>query len=108
MNTFLTRTAVAAGSLLLLASCGTAAGGDTTTRAVPENRVEVPADATYDGWAVRLRRDSAPAPCRFTPDQVQRLLESGAPLPSCVRRNTRWFKTEFEPLAGGLTRRTDR
>ena len=61
MNTYLTRTALALSSLLLLAACGTATGEDADTRTVPQKRADVSADATYDGWAVRLRRDSAPS-----------------------------------------------
>ena len=107
MNTYLTRTALALSSLLLLAACGTATGEDADTRTVPQKRADVSADATYDGWAVRLRRDSAPSPCSWSPDQVQRMKQSGAPLPSCVRRNAEWFRTEFEPV-GGQTHRADR
>ena len=95
-------------TLVLATACGTDTGRDPVTRAVPEKQPQLAAGAVHDGWAVRLRRDSAPIPCHFTPDQVQRMMESGAPLPGCVRRNTRWFHREFEPLAGDLTRQADR
>ena len=106
-TTLAARTAVAVSALLLATACGTQTGS-SPTRAVPQRHPHVEAGATYDGWAVRLRRDSAPAPCRFTPDQVQRMKESGAPLPGCVRRAAHWFESEFEPVGGGLPRRSDR
>lgn len=101
-TTLAARTAVAVSALLLATACGTQTGS-SPTRAVPQRHPHVEAGGTFDGWAVRLRRDSAPAPCRFTPDQVQRMKESGAPLPACVRRNARWFENDFEPVGGGLT-----
>ena len=98
MNTFTTRTAVAVSALLLATACGTDTGA-TPTRGVERKAPQVEAGATYDGWAARLRRESTPPTCPFTPDQVQRMIESGAPLPACVRRSAHWFEDEFKPLA---------
>jgi hypothetical protein len=96
MNTFLTRTAVAAASVLLIAGCGTAPVEHASDpRSVPQQKTQVDAGTVYDGWEVRLRRRTSPPACGFSPDQVQRMQEAGQSLPTCVRRQQRWFR-DFE------------
>jgi len=98
MYTFLTRTAVAVSSVVLITSCGTgSAAQDLAPRAVSQERAAVDASGTYDGWVVRLHRDSTPPPCHWSPDQVERMQESGRPLPGCVRRLQHWFQQEYDP-----------
>lgn len=97
MNTFLTRTGVAVSSVVLITSCGTGSAQDLAPRAVPQDRAAVDPGATYDGWAVRMRRDSTPPPCHWSPDQVERMQEVGQPLPGCVLRLQRWFQQEYDP-----------
>ena len=97
IDTVLTRTALAITSAVLVTSCGAGTSDNAAPRAVPHQRAEVDAGATYDGWAVRLRRENTPPPCPWSPDQVDRMLESGQPLPACIRRLQRWFQQEYDP-----------
>ena len=97
MNTFLTRTAVAVSSVVLITGCGTGSAQDLAPRAVAPDRAVVSPGATYDGWIVRTRRESTPPPCPWSPDQVERMQESDQPLPGCIRRLQRWFQQEYDP-----------
>ncbi len=98
MNTLLTRASLAITSAVLVAGCGTAASNEAIApaAAVPEVRTEALPGGTYDGWIVRARRDAAPPACPWSPDRVERLLESDAPLPACVRRTQRWFEERYD------------
>ena len=94
MNSYLTRTTLAVSSVLLVTGCGTTADVGTA-RSGPREQVHAVAGGTYDGWAVRARQD-APSPCPWSPDQVERMMESGRPLPGCVRRLQRWFAEQYD------------
>ena len=93
MNSYLTRTALAVSSVVLITGCGTAQDVDTAP-AAPREQVQAVAGGTYDGWAVRARWD-APT-CPWSPDQIQRMMDSGRPLPVCVRRLQRWFAEQYD------------
>lgn len=107
MNTYLTHTALAATSVVLIASCGTGPGADADSQAAPQGQHEHTAGATYDGWIIRALQENRPAPCPWSPDQVQRMMDSGQPLPACVRRLQRWFQQEYDP-SWRPARRADR
>ncbi len=94
MNSYLTRTTLAVSSVLLVTGCGTAGDVDTAGSA-PREQVQAVAGGTYDGWAVRARWD-APSLCPWSPDQIERMMESGRPLPGCVRRLQRWFAEQYD------------
>ena len=66
-----------------------------TARSAPREQVQAVAGGTYDGWAVRARWD-APSSCPWSPDQIERMMESGRPLPGCVRRLQRWFAEQYD------------
>jgi len=98
MNTHTFRTTIAAAALVLMAGCGTAVSdGAQAPRSAPQEKTQVDAGATYDGWIVRSRRESTPPPCPWSPDQVERMQESGQPLPGCVLRLQHWFQNEYDP-----------
>ncbi len=96
MNSYITRTALAVASVVLVTGCG----GTTSTdgsQSAPREQTQAVAWGTYDGWAVRARSDSPPT-CRWSPDQIQRMLDAGQPLPACVRRLQRWFEQTYVPV----------
>lgn len=95
MNSYLTRTAIAVSSVVLVTGCGPSTADNTTP--VPQEAPAAVPDGTYDGWAVRAAWDDVPTPCPYSPDQVERLLESDAPVPACIRRLQRWFETHYAP-----------
>lgn len=97
MNPLLTRTTLAATSMVLITGCGTGTRGDAAPRTVTQDQPDAVAGATYDGWLVRAQWDDAFAPCPWSPDQIQRMMDSGQPLPACVRRLQRWFQQEYDP-----------
>ncbi|WP_432478957.1 hypothetical protein [Nocardioides sp. GXQ0305] len=106
MNNHTFRTTVAAATLLLMAGCGTAVSDQAKAPRQTQAQAQVDAGATYDGWQARLRRDSAPPACAYSPDLVQRMLEAGRPVPRCVQRQERWFR-DFD-VTGARNGRTGR
>ena len=92
MNTMSTRVALAVSSVLLITGCGATSAADSPTREV-QPRVQAPdPGGTYDGWAAQLQQDTASTVCPWSPDQIERIMESGQPLPPCVVRLQRWFR----------------
>jgi hypothetical protein len=91
-----TRAAFALSAVVLAAGCG-AAPTESAARTDTPKHPSATADGTYDGRAVRASWYSPPMSCRWSPDQVERMMESGRPLPTCVRRLQRWFREHYDP-----------
>ena len=91
-----TRIGLAVSAVVLATGCGTGATG-TDARPAAQDRPTVAADAVYDGWAVRASWYSPPWSCPWSPVQVERMMESGQPLPVCLRRLQRWFREHYDP-----------
>lgn len=96
MNNYITHTGLAMASVVLIAGCGGATGTDET-RSDSRDQTQAVAGGTYDGWAVRARYERPPT-CWWSPDQIQRMLDAGQPLPACVRRLQHWFEKTYVPV----------
>jgi hypothetical protein len=95
MNSYVTRTGLGMASVLLIAGCGAPTNDNTSPDA--REQTEATADGSYDGWAVRASWYSPPMSCPWSPDQVERMMESGRPLPTCLRRLQHWFREHYDP-----------